>query len=235
MWISRDFGVTWGLAAGVSMSGRTGLARATAPKDMTSYTPPARNVAFAFDERIGYIYRMGGSLNNQCQNVVQFSSDGLTWSTANSPATNFVNPLREYAGGAVDSQGVVYISGGRTCGVYPNVISLEDVWASRDRGRTWERRTPVGQNAPFGYRLVHVMLAYKTKAPLGNKDILLVLGGWTGGIDRNGPSLPLASLTLLLLFPVILCFNLCSLSLFLSFSFSDHLMMQIFGPHRMAV
>ena len=182
VWLSTDHGATWSLLSGVSLYGRTGLARATAPQDSRSFSPATSYAAFALDPKNSILYRVGG-YNQQagnCYGGALSSSDGKTWAVANSGALNAISPSRELAAAIVDSLGYLYVSGGRRCG---ETNGLEDVWRSTDRGRTWTKRNTV--NVPFGMRLVHLLLNFQSSSKLLGANVLMVLGGWTGGSDRN--------------------------------------------------
>ena len=178
VWVSTTHGVSWALVSGISMYGRSGVVRATAPMDTRSFTPVTSYAAFALDSKNGIIYRVGGQ-NSQAQNCypgVIYSSDGKTWNVKNN---NAFGPAREYAAAITDSNGYLYVSGGRNCAAG---TGLTDLWRSTDQGQTWTGRNT---NVPFGPRLVHLLLNHRQPNKLGGANVLMVLGGWTGSADRN--------------------------------------------------
>ena len=181
VWLSSDHGATWALIAGVSVYGRTGQTRATAPADTTSYNPMPVYQAFAYDSINNYIYRMGGwnPATNLCYGGTQYSNDAKRWINVAGGTTGVINPTREHAAAITDSKGYIYVAGGRMCGT---VNGLTDVWRSTDRGQRWERRT---SQAPWGFRLVQLLLNVRSRNMVGNPDVLILMGGWTGGSDRN--------------------------------------------------
>ena len=178
VWVSTNHGITWALVAGISLYGRSGVTRATAPMDVRSFAPATSYAAFALDNKNGVIYRVGGynHQDNNCYAGVISSSDGKTW---NVRTNNAFTPAREYAAAITDNNGYLYVSGGRRCGT---ANGLEDVWRSTDRGTTWSVRNSM---VPFGMRLVHIFLNHYQPNKLGGANVLQVLGGWTGGSDRN--------------------------------------------------
>ena len=183
VWASTDHGATWWLIAGRSVYGRTGTTNAVSPADTTSFNPMTFATAFAYDSISNYIYRVGGwnPASNACWGGAQYSSDAKRWVNINNgqSASRPINPAREYAAAITDSHGWIYVTGGRMCGTSNG---LEDVWRSTDRGATWTRRT--GQ-APWGFRLTQLLLNVKATRITGTPDVLIQMGGWTGGSDRN--------------------------------------------------
>ena len=181
VWLSSNHGLTWALIAGISLYGRSGLTRATAPQDTRSFNPATRYAGFALDVKSSILYRVQGynDQTGQCYAGVLSSVDGKTWGVVNN-GQNGITPAREYAAAITDSNGYVYVSGGRQC--YTN-NGLEDVWRSTDKGRTWQKRNQ--NNVPFGMRLVHLLLNFQAPNKLAGTNVLMVLGGWTGGSDRN--------------------------------------------------
>ena len=181
VWVSTDHGLTWALIAGRAVYSSGGVVSAAPPADMSSFSPNTLYTAFAYDSVNSYIYRVGGynPATGQCWGGVQYSSDAKRWVNINSGAQNAINPAREYAAAITDSKGVLYVTGGRRCGT---TNGLEDVWRSTDRGASWTRRVAL---APWGFRLSHLLLSVKSTRISGQPDVLIQMGGWTGGSDRN--------------------------------------------------
>ena len=183
VWLSTNHGANWALIAGHSVYGRTGDTYAAAPAHNQSFYPMTFATAFAYDSVGNYVYRVGGwnPDTNRCWSGVQYTQDAKRWVNINSGLTTArsINPAREYAQAITDSKGMLYVTGGRVCGT---VNGLEDVWRSSDHGATWTRRTA---QAPWGWRLTHLLLNVKAPRITGSPDVLIQMGGWTGGSDRN--------------------------------------------------
>jgi len=199
VWISTDQGRDWQLMAGISTGGRSGNARAGGSAAGSSFSPDVSAPAFTLDSFYN-IYRISGALGNNggCLDAVWASMNGgAAWNNQyNLPgSTRHIEPTRELAAAIGDSRGNIFVSGGRSCTANSGE-ALNDVWMSADKGVNWFRQTA---SAPWGARLVHQMLSHTSK--ILNKDVLIVLTGWTGNTDLNDVSISLSfsgSLSLLL-------------------------------------
>ena len=170
VWASSDARL-WHL-----ISGRTKDGVAAASPDSSFDNGGRGGVLSAMDPRTGNVFHLGGGGVGQYE--VWMSTNGVVWrdQQAGTPSPHAIGV---YGMLVVNSQGrLVEAAGGDTSGP---VVSLfnNDVWTSRDLGKTWRQQTAM---APWPARFVASAMSWQMREETDEQsavDVMWVIGGNT--------------------------------------------------------